>query len=146
MWRDRPHGVARAALLLISALALVTFSGCGRLDKDSVSTELKTLQSATGEGYLVAREAARDRAPADFIEIRTAELSKQARDVGETLSETQTESGLQRAAGRGIEISNRASEILDKLHEDPSNSNLATNVGNELLALHDDAGKVGDSL
>jgi hypothetical protein len=127
-------------------LALVAFSGCGRLDKDAVSTELKTLQSATGEGYLVAREAARDRASADFIEIRTAELSKQARDVGETLSETPTEAGLQRAAGRGIEISNRTSEILDKLHEDPGNSNLATNVTNELLSLHDDAGNVESSL
>ena len=138
--------LVRAAAVALSAFALVAFSACGKLDRDSVSTELKTLQSATGEGYLVAREAARDRAPADFIEIRTAELSKQARDVGQTLSETPTESGLQRAAGRGIEISNRVSEILDKLHEDPANSNLATNVSNELLSLHDDAGNVGDSL
>jgi hypothetical protein len=146
MSRARPLAVARAALLLLVVFVVVAGSGCGRLDKDSVSTELKTLESSTGEGMLVAQEAARSRAAADFIEIRTAELAKQSADAAETLEETPTESGLQEAARRGVEIGNRASEILDKLHSDPADAALAGNVATELRALHDEAGRIGESL
>jgi hypothetical protein len=146
MCRHRALVSARVALFALGAVTLLLAAGCGRLDKDSVSTELKTLESSTAEGMLVADEAARDRAAADFIEIRTAELSKQSADAAETLGETPTESGLQRAAGRGIEIGNRASEILDELHGDPADGGLARNVATELRQLHDQAGQTEESL
>ena len=147
MRRERVLGYARVTCLVLIPVAVVVLAtGCGRLDKDSVSTELGTLQSATAEGMLVAREAARSRAPADFIEIRTAELSKQATDASETLTETPTESGLQRAADRGAEIGDRASALLDSLHSDPGNSDLATNVTEQLRDLSDEAESVDGSL
>ena len=147
MSRDRSLALARVALSLVVAVALVlAATGCGRLDRDSVSTELKTLESSTGEGMLVAQEAARSRAAADFIEIRTAELSKQSADAAETLDGTPTESGLQRAAGRGSEIGNRASEILDELHGNPGDESLAKKVVLELDSLHDEAGRLQESL
>jgi hypothetical protein len=146
MCRDRPLAPARVALFALVALAVFGSTGCGRLDKDSVSTELKTLGSSTAEGMLVAEQAARDRAPANFIEIRTAELSKQSKDAAKTLEETPTESGLQRAADRGTEIGNRASEILDQLHSSPGDDGLATNVATELRSLHDEAGRTEASL
>ena len=121
-------------------------TGCGRLDKDSVSTELKTLESSTAEGMLVAREAAQNRAPADFIEIRTAELSKQSENAAKTLVETPTESGLQRAASRGADIGNRAAEVLDALHGNPADDALAKNVATELDSLREEAGQVQESL
>src|SRR5436190_9155405 len=144
MGRDRPRVRVRAALLTLSVSALLVLSGCGRLDKDSVSTELRTLESSTAEGMLVAREAARDRAPADFIEIRTAELAKQSRNSADALAETPTESGLQQAAARGNQIGNRAAELLDALHGDPANSNLATNVTRGLSDLSDEASRVDE--
>src|SRR5215212_7571848 len=119
MSRNRPLVTVRAALFALVVLIVVVATGCGRLDQDSVATELRTLQSSTAEGMLVAQQAARNRAPADFIEIRTAELSKQSQNAAKTLDETPTEAGLQRAAGRGAEIGNRASEILDELHGNP---------------------------
>ena len=146
MGRDRPLALARVAAIVCAAIAIVAFSGCGRLDKDAVSTDLKTLQSATAEGMLVAGQAARSRAPADFIEIRTAELSKQAKDTADSLAETPTESGFQDAATKGNEIGNRASELLDSLHSDPGNSNLATNVTHELGTLSDEASRTEASL
>ena len=136
----------RVALFLLAALALLSVTGCGRLDRDAVSTDLKTLQSATAEGMLVADQAARSRAPADFIEIRTAELSKQSRNAADALAETPTEQGLQQAARRGNQIGNRASELLDSLHSDPGNSDLATNVTTELRALSEEASQVQESL
>ena len=146
MCRDRPHVLARVALFTLAAVVLTSATGCGRLDQDSVATELRTLQSSTAEGMLVADEAARARAAADFIEIRTAELSKQSGDAAETLDETPTEAGLQRAAGRGSEIGNRASEILDELHGNPDDKSLARNVATELHSLHDEAGRIEESL
>jgi hypothetical protein len=146
MCGERFLALARAALIAGAALALVTFSGCGKLDQDAVSTELKTLQSSTAEGMLLADQAARSRAPADFIEIRTAELSKQSKNAADALAETPTEHGFQEAARRGNEIGNRASAILDALHSDPGNSNLATNVAHELGSLNDEASEADDSL
>src|SRR3954447_1532660 len=146
MYRDRPLGLGRVAILLLATLTIASLTGCGRLDKDAVSTDLKTLQSATAEGMLVAGQAARSRAPADFIEIRTAELSKQAKDTADSLAETPTESGFQEAATKGNEIGNRASELLDSLHSDPGNSDLATNVTHELSDLSDRAESTEASL
>ena len=125
---------------------LMSATGCGRLDKDAVSTELKTLQSSTAEGMLVADQAARSRAPADFIEIRTAELSKQSKNAADALAGTPTETWLPGGGGRGNEIGNRASELLDALHSDPGNSNLATNVAHELSSLSDRASAAEASL
>src|SRR3954451_19072428 len=116
MYRDRPLGFGRVAILLLAILAIASLTGCGRLDKDAVSTELKTLESSTAEGMLVAEQAARSRAPADFIEIRTAELSKQARNAGDALTETPTEQGLQGAANQGGQIGSRTHQLLDALH------------------------------
>src|SRR4051812_7991991 len=146
MCRNRPLAVARVAVFMFGALVLASLTGCGRLDKDAVSTDLKTLESSTAEGMLVAREAARSRAPADFIEIRTAELSKQSKNSADALAETPTEQGFQQAASRGNQIGNRASALLDSLHSDPGNSDLATNVTRELGALSGDAEKAEASL
>lgn len=136
----------RVVLVVLATLMLTSATGCGRLDKDAVSTELKTLQSSTAEGRLVADQAARSRAPADFIEIRTAELSKQSKNAADALAGTPTEHGFQEAAVRGNEIGNRASELLDALHSDPGNSNLATNVAHELSSLSDRASSAEASL
>src|SRR5215211_104609 len=146
MYRDRPLSLWRVAILLLAAVSIASLTGCGRLDKDAVSTDLKTLQSSTAEGMLVAQQAARNRAPADFIEIRTAELSKQSQNAAKTLDETPTEAGLQRAAGRGAEIGNRASEILDELHGNPGDDGVAKNVANELSSLGDEASRLEQSL
>jgi hypothetical protein len=146
MCRDRPLVRARVALLLLAAAVAISATGCGKLDKDSVSTELKTLQSSTAEGMLVAQQAAQNRAPADFVEIRTAELSKQSSDAAETLVETPTESGLQRSASRGADIGNRAAEVLDALHGDPADDGLAKNVATELDSLRQEAGELEQSL
>jgi hypothetical protein len=146
MCGERPLVLAPAAIFVLAALVLGTLTGCGRLDQDAVSTELKTLQSSTAEGMLVAEEAARSRAPADFIEIRTAELSKQSRNAADALVETPTEQGLQQAARQGSRIGDRASEILGSLHSDPGNANLATNVAHELRSLSAQASATESSL
>jgi hypothetical protein len=143
---ERPLAPARVAAFFLAVLALASVTGCGRLDKDAVSTELKTLQSSTAEGMLVADQAARSRAPADFIEIRTAELSKQSRNAADALVETPTEQGLQQAARQGSRIGDRASEILGSLHSDPGNTNLAANVAHELRSLSAQASATESSL
>ena len=146
MCRDRLLALVRVTLSLLAVFVVLSAAGCGRLDEDSVSTELKTLQSSTAEGMLVAEEAARSRAAADFIEIRTAELSKESANAAKTLDETPTEAGFQQAAGRGAEIGNRASEILDELHGNPGDADLASNVAGELRSLHVEAGQLEESL
>jgi hypothetical protein len=66
--------------------------------------------------------------------------------MADALAGTPTESGFQQAATRGSQIGNRAAEILDALHSDPGNSNLATNVTHELRTLNEQASAAEDSL
>ena len=95
---------------------------------------------------LVADQAARSRAPADFIEIRTAELAKQSRNMADALAGTPTESGFQEAATKGNQIGNRAAELLDALHSDPGNGDLAANVTRGLRSLREQASTTESSL
>lgn len=146
MVRERPLVLTRVVLPLLGVSVLIFLAGCGRLDQDAVAADLRTLESSTGEGMLVAEQAARSRTPADFVEIRAAELSKQSKNVADALAETPTEHGFQEAAMRGNEIGNRASELLDSLHSNPGDAGLATNVAAELRDLHRDAGDAEESL
>jgi hypothetical protein len=139
---------ARSVLssLLALAAATVLLTACGRLDKDAVDTDLGTVQSAGAEGMLVAGQAALARAPADFIEIRTAELSKQANQASAALAGTPTEAGLERPAAAGAHLGARISEQLAALHKDASNRALASHARDSLRTLSQRAGRVKDSL
>ncbi len=132
--------------VLVVAAAAILLAGCGRLDKDAVDTNLGTVQSAGAEGMLVADQAARGRAPADFIEIRTAELSKQAGDASMSLAGTPTEAGLERAAVAGAHLGAMIADHLDALHSDPGNRALAARTRDRLRSLSLRAGRVKDSL
>ena len=146
MCRDRPLVATRVAILFLAAVAVLALAGCGRLDKDDVSAELKTIQSSSAEGMLVAGQAARSRAPDSFIEIRTAELLKQSRNAADKLATTPTEPGLEQAAKRGTQLGSSAAQLLGSLHSDPGNSSLAANVQTQLRSLSDEAGNVESSL
>src|SRR4051812_21662474 len=85
---------ARASAALIAMLTLALLStGCGRLDRDAVRTEVGTIESSSSEGMLVAREAARGRAFEGFVEIRAAELHSQVQKAEEKLDSTPAEDG-----------------------------------------------------
>jgi hypothetical protein len=146
MSRDGPLVATRVALLFLAGAAILALAGCGRLDKDGVSAELKTIQSSSAEGMLVAGQAARSRAPNSFIEIRTAELLKQSRNAADELAATPTEPGLQQAAKRGSELGSSAARLLGSLHSDPGNGSLAASVEARLRSLSDEAGNVESSL
>jgi hypothetical protein len=137
---------SRHRTLLVAAVAALLLAGCGRLDKDAVDTDLGTVRSAGAEGMLVADQAAKGRAPADFIEIRAAELSKQAKEASMSLAGTPTEDGWEHAAIAGAHLGARISDYLDALHGDPANRSLAARARDRLRALSQRAGRVQDSL
>jgi hypothetical protein len=133
----------RGALVVVAA---IVFAACGRLDRDAVQTDVGTVQSAGAEGMLVADQAAQGRAPADFIEIRTAELSKQAEDASTSLAGTPAENGLEQEAVAGAHLGARIADHLDALHRDPGNRALAARTRDLLRALSRRAGRIEDSL
>jgi hypothetical protein len=95
---------------------------------------------------LVADQAARARAPDNFIEIRTAELSKQGEDASLSLAGTPAEAGLERAAVRGAHLGARVADHLDALHDEPGDRAIAARTRDHLRALARRAGRIEDSL
>jgi hypothetical protein len=141
------HASASRVIVVIAALAIaMAGSGCGRLDRDAVQTEISSAASAAAEGALVAHEVERDRTLRSFATIRTAELHKVAMNAADALQETPTEHGLQAEADRGARLANRIADLLERLHERPSDRELARHVRLKLDRLATDAGDVADSL
>jgi hypothetical protein len=124
----------------------VALSGCGRLDRDAVQTEVQSASSAGAEGAMVAREVERGRTLRSFAVIRTAELHKVAMNVASALQETPTEHGLEHGAARGMEIADRVAALLDRLHERRDDRALAGYVRRQLDRLSTEAADVADAL
>jgi hypothetical protein len=124
----------------------VALSGCGRLDRDAVRTEVESASSAAAEGAMVAREVERGRTLRSFAVIRTAELHKVAMNVASALQETPTEHGLEHGAAAGMQIADRVASLLARLHERPQDRSLAGHVRRELDRLSTDAADVADGL
>lgn len=134
-------------LALIAAVALAaSLCGCGRLDRDAVRTEVDKIESASGEGMLVAHEAARGRAFAPFIEIRAAELQSEVEKADEKLSSTPAEDGLQVQAARAVALGGEVRTRLERLQEHPGDRELAARVTRDLRTLWARVGQVASAL
>jgi hypothetical protein len=140
------HPDLRRSLPVLLAAAAIVFGGCGKLDRDAVETNLGSVRSAAAEGMLVADQAARARAPDNFIEIRTAELAKVGSDASMSLAGTPAEAGLERAAVQGAHLGASVADQLDALHDEPSDRALAGRTRDHLRILAGRAARIEDSL
>jgi len=140
-----PHLRRVAVAALVSALAPALL-GCGTLDRDAVQSELQSIESASAEGSLVAHEVERDRTLRSFAVIRTAELHKQAENASEALQETPPEQGLESSAKRGVVLGDRASSLIERLHNSPTDRAVAHDVRLKLDRIAGDAGDLADAL
>ncbi|MDQ3880165.1 MAG: hypothetical protein M3295_03695 [Chloroflexota bacterium] len=124
---------------VVLAVVLVAFAapvaGCGRLDRDAVRTEVGKVQSASAEGMLVAREAARGRAFEGFIEIRSAELHSQVQKAEQKLDWTPAETGWNSEAQRTITLATQIQSLLEELHEHPNDRGRAARITQQLEEL-----------
>lgn len=136
----------RCAPLVLAALFALASSGCGKLDRDAVQTEIQSISSAAAEGALVAREVERGRTLRSFAVIRTAELHKVAMNAAESLQETSAEDHLEGAATRGSELGAHVRDLLERLHEKPTDRALAGNVRRQLDQLSSQASDLADKL
>jgi hypothetical protein len=143
MNRFRGH---RALLLLAGATLALVAGGCGRLDRDAVQTEVQSAASAAAEGAMVAHEAERGRTFTSFVNIRTAELHKVAKNIADDLQQTPPEHGLEHAAGQGMMIAEQIAGLLDDLHKRPDDRALAGRVRRDLDELASEASEVAEAL
>jgi hypothetical protein len=132
---------------MMAAVALAaSLCGCGRLDRDAVRTEVDKIQSASGEGMLVAREAARGRAFDAFIEIRAAELQSEVEKADQKLSSTPAEDGWSEQAKRAVGLGGQVRSNLEQLHEHPGDRTSAARLARNLQALWSRVGEVANAL
>jgi hypothetical protein len=135
----------RLPILAAAAIALAS-TGCGKLDRDAVQTEIEQVSSAAAEGALVAYEVERGRTLRSFAVIRTAELHKVAMNAAQDLQDSQTEDGLHDAAARGGQIGDEVRGLLERLHQRPTDRDVARHVRRELDRLSSEAGDLSDRL
>lgn len=138
----------RSRLALIATLAplAAVAAGCGRLDRDAVQTEVQNVESAAAEGAMVAYEVEHGRTFRSFAVIRTAELHKVALRAWEALNETPAEHGLNGRRQRGIRLADETSGLLQRLHERPTDQQVAREVRLGLDRLRGDASDLAGEL
>jgi hypothetical protein len=135
--------------MLVSAAAVAAialFSGCGRLDRDAVRTEVGKIESASAEGMLVAREAARGRAFQGFIVIRSAELQSEAEKAQEKLSSTPAEDGWNDEASVASRLAGQIAVGLGGLHQHPHDRHAAAQLAHKLGQIADRADQLSEKL
>ena len=133
------------ACLAATFLALAG-TGCGRLDRDAIQSELSTVESAANEGMLVAQQASQARAPDNFVELRTAELGKEAKKAYEKLSGIPAEGDLLGPERDGAQVAARVARLLLTLHYHSENRQLAAVIAKQTQRLGERAAAIEDSL
>ena len=141
-----PRRRARAILAAVALAAAVLVTGCGRLDRDAVQSEVETIQSAAAEGMLVAREDARGRSYENFVEIRCAELHSQVQKAEEKLDSTPAEKGYGQAASDAVSLAAQIRTELETLHDHPNDRAVAGQVADALGTLSDKVDKISSNL
>jgi hypothetical protein len=136
----------RALVLAVALPALAVLSGCGRLDRDAVRTEVGKIESASAEGTLVAREAARGRAFLGFILIRSAELRSEAEKAQQKLSSTPAEDGWNDEASAATKLAGQIAVGLGALHQHPHDRHAAGQLAHKLGQIADKADQLSEKL
>jgi hypothetical protein len=95
---------------------------------------------------LVAQQAEQGRAPDNFIEIRTAELGKEAKSAYEKLSGIPAEGTLNGPERDGAQLAARVARLLLTLHYHSENRQLAATVAAHTKRLAARAGALEESL
>ncbi len=121
----------RRAVALVAVLFLAGCNG-GTVDRHSLTNDKKTLDSIACEGALVADGVARDRTTAFYAREQAEELRIQASNLADALASRKTVPSIERQVRQTAKQAARLADILQRLHDHPSDRAVAADVKGRL--------------
>jgi len=113
--------------IVAAVAAVLVLAGCngGTVDRHALTNDAATLNSINCEGWLLAREAARDRVTSTFTTEQASALATQSSNLADALGRRPAAPGLTRrvrATGRGAA---QTAERLRRLSASPDDRGAA---------------------
>lgn len=112
-----------------------------RFERDTAS-----LSSLASDGALLADQAAKGRAPSQFVAVHASEVGAEVGDLASVARSTHGSDEVSSAqTGRLVELAQRASDLLETLEHAPNDRALAARTRSQLSDIASRAEKLGES-
>jgi hypothetical protein len=142
---DTCPSASRSLVALCAVATAIALAGCGRLDKDAVSTKIGEAVSAAEEGALLSHLAASGSTSGSFVAIHSAELHKVAGNAAEALSGS-VEAPYRSTSYRAVRLARDVEAQLSELHASPDDPAAAARIEDHLGNLADHLGHLESRL
>jgi hypothetical protein len=125
---------ARLSVLILCVVLLAACNG-GTVDRHALTNDSATIDSVACEGALLAHNVSAGRTTANFAREQADALRIQASNFADALASRPTSASLERRVrAKGAEAG-RLAQTLTRLHDDPSNKQLASTIATQLAHL-----------
>jgi hypothetical protein len=129
---------------LIVALAA---AGCGGdIRADELNRGLSSLQSAAGDGELLAYGVVQDRTKTTYVRAHARELAEDVQHEAEKLSDASAGPDVADQKNQAVELAGDISDALGQLQTNPDDPGVARMVRQELRDLADRAERIANDL
>lgn len=111
-----------------------------------LADSVETIESAAGEGALLAAHAADDRTKTTFVRVRASELSEEVDHEIQKLSDAEPQPGVARDLTRAVDLASAVSRHLGDLAATPRDRAAAREAADALRSLAGDAERLRGAL
>jgi dethiobiotin synthetase len=122
---------------LLATLSVVLVAGCngGTVDQHALTNDAATIDSLACEGALLARDVAAGKTTAFFAREQAEELGIEAANLADALADRKTLPSIEQKVRAKSKDAARLAATLQRLHDHPSDKDVATSVERQLTRL-----------
>jgi hypothetical protein len=138
--RVRPDGqrnqsVLARALVLVALAMLVAGCNGGTVDRHALTNDAATIDSVACEGALLASDVAHGKTTSYYAREQAEELAVQSSNLADALAKRHALASIEKRVRAKAKVAARLSSTLERLHQDPSDREVAVAVEAQLKKL-----------
>ena len=136
-WRSGTHRTLVLIRALVLAAAAVLLAGCngGTVDRHALTNDAATVDSIACEGGLLAHDVAHGKATAYYAREQAEELQIQASNLADALAKRHAFASIELKVRAKSREASRLAATLERLHDHPSDREVAADVERQLKKL-----------
>ena len=138
----------RLIILAVVVCPALPLAGCGGpITPGELSRSIETLESASAEGSLLAKDVAEDRSKATFVRVHSRDLSDVVQHEAEKLNDADADrADVAAAKTDAIDLADRIDSALGKIQTAPGSETDGRGAQRALARLSEDAKQLADGL
>lgn len=109
----------RRGLLLLVAIGLLGFSGCGDLSRGELSRGVESLSALAAQGKLIARGVAEDATKSTYARVMAKTLGGEAEHEAEKLAEAEPEAAVRAERHAAVQVASEIAGLYSEIQTFP---------------------------